>query len=195
MITTPLSCPSRMTRRAAPHRGIDAHYGDADLDDEFDRPSKTRLKQQSHELQELGEALAALPEDRLKVIEMPDALREAIHEYRRTRSHEGKRRQRQYLGKLMRSADETALREAVAAATIGSARDTLALHETERWRAELIADDDALTRWMSEHPETDAQQLRSLVRACRREAALPPEQRQPRSYRELYQFIKPMIQP
>jgi ribosome-associated protein len=195
MITTPLSCLSRMTRRAAPHRGIDAHYGDADLEDELDRPSKTRLKQQSHELQELGEALAALPEDRLKVIEMPDALREAIHEYRRTRSHEGKRRQRQYLGKLMRSADEAALREAVAAATIGSARDTLALHETERWRAELIADDDALTRWMSEHPETDAQQLRSLVRACRREAALPPEQRQPRSYRELYQFIKPMIQP
>ncbi len=143
-----------MTRRAAPHRGIDAHYGEGDVDDELDRPSKTRLKQQSHELQELGEALAALPEDRLKAIEMPDALREAIHEYRRTRSHEGKRRQRQYLGKLMRSADEAALREAVAAATVGSARDTLALHETERWRAELIADDDALTRWMSANTRT-----------------------------------------
>ena len=182
-----------MNKRAAPHRGIDVHYGDDEVDDDLDRPSKTRLKQQSHELQELGEALAALPEERLKAIEMPDALREAIHEYRRTKSHEGKRRQRQYLGKLMRSADEAALREAVAAATLGSARDTLALHETERWRADLIADDDALTRWMTDHPETDAQQLRSLVRACRREAALPPEQRQPRSYRELYQFIKPMV--
>jgi ribosome-associated protein len=64
----------------------------------------------------------------------------------------------------------------------------------ERWRAELIADDAALTRWMSAHPDTDAQQLRSLVRAARRDtAALAPEDRQPRAVRELFQFIKPHL--
>ena len=178
-----------MPRRAAPHRGTDTHYGG----DDDARPSKTQLKQQSHDLQHLGVALTELSDERLARTEMPDALREAITTFRKTRSHEGKRRQMQYVGKLMRKADETALREAVAEATIGSARETLLLHEAERWRNELVADDDALTRWLAEHPDTDTQQLRSLVRAARREAARPVEQRQPKSFRELFQFIKPSL--
>jgi ribosome-associated protein len=198
-----------MARRAAPHRGIDVHYGSADDERASDgegedghpgRPSKTRAKQHAHEMQALGEALAALGSERLAAIEMPEPLRDAILELRRTRSFEGQRRQLQYVGKLMRSADEAALREAVAAATVGSAKETLALHETERWRAELIASDDALTRWQQAYPQTDTQQLRSLVRAARRDAApggvpLPPQARQPRSHRELFQFIKPLLQP
>ncbi len=185
-----------MARRAAPHRGIDVHYGDSPEADQADtRPSKSHLKRQAHELQALGEAVAALSDDRLAAIEMPDALREAIREYRRTRSHEGRRRQMQYVGKLMRAADEAALREAVAEATLGSARQTLMLHETERWRAELIRDDQALQRWLLAHPDTDTQQLRSLVRAARRDAAtLPPEARQPRSFRDLFHFLKPLLQ-
>ena len=180
-----------MQRRAAPHRGIDSHYGDDEA-----RPSKTQLKQKSHDLQQLGAALAELPPERLERTEMPEALREALLEYRRTRSHEGRRRQLQLVGKLMRGADEEPLREAVAAATLGSARETLALHETERWREELIRDDTALERWIAAYPDTDAQRLRSLVRAARRDAAaLTPEQRQPRSARELFQFIKRYLQP
>lgn len=176
-----------MPRKAAPHRGLDVHYGDAE--DADARPSKSALKRQSHDLQALGLEVAELSEQRLAATPMPDGLREAILAYRRTKSHEGRRRQLQYVGKLMRSADEAVLREAVAAAKLGSARDTLALHEAERWRAELIADDAALTRWMQQHPDTDAQQLRSLVRAARRDA-VAPEARQPRSHRELFQFVK-----
>ncbi len=183
-----------MARRAAPHRGIDAHYGDSDEEEADDRPSKTRLKQKSHELQTLGMALADLSKDALAAIEMPEPLRDAIELYRRTKTHEGRRRQMQYVGKLMHNADEEALREAVAAATIGTAQSALALHEAERWRAELIADDSAMTRWLTEHPDTDTQQLRSLVRAARRDAAgVTPEDRQPKSYRELFHFIKPML--
>ena len=183
-----------MIRRAAPHRGIDAHYGDAD-DEEDDRPSKTQLKQQSHDLQKLGLQLAELSQDRLNRTEMPESLRTALEMFRRTRSHEGRRRQLQFVGKLMRQVDDGPLREAVAEAALGSARETLLLHEVERWRAELITDDDALTRWQSAHPTTDTQQLRSLVRAARRDtAAMKPEDRQPRSVRELFQFIKPFLQ-
>ena len=185
-----------MARRAAPHRGIDVHYGDSAEAEGEGRPSKSAAKRQAQELQTLGEALAALPQDRLDAIEMPDGLRAAVHEFRRTKSFEGRRRQMQYVGKLMRSADEDALREAVAAATLGSAQETLALHETERWRAELIADDEAVQRWMLAHPDTDSQQLRSLVRAARRDAAgLAAEARQPRSFRELFLFIKPLLHP
>jgi ribosome-associated protein len=186
-----------MARRAAPHRGIDVHYGDAaeDTDEgEPSRPSKTALKQQAQDAQALGLALAALSDERLAKIDMPESLHQAITEYRRTKSHEGKRRQLQYVGKLMRQADESALREAVAAATVGSAKDTLALHVAEHWRAQLISSDDALTQWMLAHPDTDSQQLRSLVRQARRDAVgLAAEARQPKSHRELFQLIKPML--
>lgn len=183
-----------MARRPAPHRGIETHYGDAD----DDTPSKTALKAQSHALQTLGRELSELPADRLAALDLPEALRDAIETYQRTRSHEGRRRQLQYVGKLMRTADEAPLREAVAAYALGSAQDTLRLHEAERWREALIADDEALTRWMAEHPDTDAQHLRSLVRAARRDsvalAAAPvAHPRQPRSYRELFQFIRPLM--
>jgi ribosome-associated protein len=185
-----------MARRAAPHRGIDIHYGEGD--DEETRPSKTQLKQDAHALQALGEAVAALSDERLARLEMPDALRDAIHEYRRTKSHEGRRRQMQYVGKLMRSADEDALREAVAAAHIGSARETLALHEAERWRDALLDDDEALTRWVAEHPETDLQNLRSLVRQARKEvpADAAPGQalRRGRAYRELFKAVRDTLQ-
>ncbi len=185
-----------MNKQAAPHRGVDVHDGSVDASGA--RPSKSELKRNAEALQVLGRELAALGDDRLAAVAMPEALREAIHDYRRTKSHEGRRRQLQYLGKVMRGAgvDAGALREALAAAMLGSARDTLALHEAERWRAELIADDAALARWLAQHPATDTQQLRSLVRAARRDAAgLAPEARQPKSLRELFRFIKPRLTP
>ena len=84
-----------MPRKAAPHRGLDVHYGDADPDDADARPSKSALKRQSHDLQTLGLELAELSVQRLADTPMPDALREAILEYRRTKSHDGRRRQLQ----------------------------------------------------------------------------------------------------
>jgi ribosome-associated protein len=158
-----------------------------------DAPSKTRLKQQSHDLQKLGMALADLSDTRLHGLELPERLFDALVQYRNTRTHEGRRRQLQYVGKLMREVDDAPLREAVAESKLGSARDTLLLHKAEAWRDALLADDDALTRWMTEHADCDAQRLRSLVRAARREAALPPEQRNPRTHRELFQFIRPLL--
>jgi len=163
-----------------------------------DRPSKTQLKKQSHELQELGQALAAMPADRLDALlkegAIDESLRDALREYQRTRSHEGRRRQLQFVGKLMRHADPQPLRDAVAALQVPRARDALALHEAERWREELAADDDALTRWLENHPASDSQQLRALIRSARKEAALPPEQRHGRAWRELFQFIKQQMQ-
>jgi ribosome-associated protein len=179
-----------MAKRAAPHRGIDTPQADPD------EPSKTKLKAESQALQELGKALCELSADRLKATEMPEILRDAINEWRRTKSHEGKRRQMQYVGKLMRSAEEAPLREAVAAATLGSAHDTWRLHEAERWREALIAEDDAMTQWLVEHADCDSQRLRSLVRAARRDSVkMTPEMRQPKSYRELFQFLRPLITP
>jgi ribosome-associated protein len=181
-----------MSRRPAPHRGIDT------APDDGGRPSKSALKRQSQALQELGGQLAALPDEQLVRAPLGEPLREAIETYRRTRSHEGRRRQMQYVGKLMRDADEAALREAVAAWQLGSARDALALHEAEAWRARLLSDDSAFEHWLAAHPRSDAQQLRTLIRAARRDAASAAAgtgARQPRSFRELFRFIRPHLAP
>jgi ribosome-associated protein len=186
-----------MSRRAAPGRTPDR---DAETPwGEDGRPSKSQLKRDALELQQLGRDLALLPETRLKELPMPEALREAVLEFRRTRSHEGRRRQLQFVGKQMRFADAGPLREAVAQMKLGPAIDSLRLHEAERWRLALIDDDEALTRWGVEVPGTDLQQLRTLVRNARAErkleAAPGQGQRQNRAFRELFQFINGHLGP
>ena len=155
-----------------------------------ERPSKTRRKQDSHELQSLGEALLALPDDQLAALGLGDSLVEAIRAGRRIKSHEARRRQMQLIGKLMRSADVELARAAVLERQLGRARDSLGLHRAERWRAELIADDAATTRFATDHAGADLQRLRALVRSARKDAASAPEQRSGRAYRELFQFIR-----
>ena len=152
-------------------------------------PSRNELKKQMQDLQELGEAISALPPDRLDKLKIDERLRDAIDELRRTRSFEGKRRQVQYIGKLMKHENPEPLREAVASYRVGSATDTLALHQAEYWRDQLLAEDDALANWVKEYPATDVQQLRSLVRAARKEK-LEPGERHGRAYRDLFKMVK-----
>jgi ribosome-associated protein len=168
---------------------------DHDLDTDAQRPSKTALKKAMHELQQLGEALTELNEERLRELPLSDTLLQAVLEFQHTRSHEGRRRQLQYIGKLMRNADVEPIREAVASAKLGRAREALALHEAEHWRDRLLASDDELTPWMEQHPVSDLQQLRSLIRAARKDMAAAADDpkaagRRGRAYRELFQFIK-----
>ena len=163
--------------------GQDAAHGD-------ERPSKTQRKKAMHALQDLGELLVTLPDDRLGRIDMPERVLEALLEYKRTKSFEGKRRQMQFIGKLLRGADEAPIRESVAAYQLGAAKDSLDLHRAEAWRARLIHEDTALTDWMAQHPDTDLTRLRTLIRNARKDAAAQPEQRSGRAFREIFQFIK-----
>jgi len=160
----------------------------------YSRPSKSALKRESHELQSLGKQLLDMPDNRLDDIGMSERLRDALDAYKKTRSFEGKRRQLQFIGKVMREVDAEPLREAVAQFQMGHARNALALHQAERWRAELLSDDkDVVTRWAAEFPGTDLQQLRALIRNARKDAAEVPEKRSGRAFRELFQYVKDAI--
>ena len=154
------------------------------------KPSKTRRKSDAHEAQSLGQALLDFPEQRLTTLGLDETLVQAIREQGRIKSHEGKRRHLQLIGKLMRSADLDRVRGAIAEMQIGHARDSLALHRAEHRRVELIADDAALTRFATAHPEADVQRLRALVRNARKDQSAAPEQRSGRAYRELFRFIR-----
>ncbi|MDR5814078.1 MULTISPECIES: ribosome biogenesis factor YjgA [unclassified Caballeronia] len=171
---------------------IDAGRDDAPDADEngYDRPSKSQLKRDMHALQELGAALIALPKDALKRMPMPEALGDAVREARRITDHEGKRRQLQYVGKLMRSLhdDETAaLRTALDTFRGVNKSETARLHWIERTREQLLADDAALTEFIRNHPGVDPQEGRTLIRNARKERE---QQKPPRYYRELFQWIK-----
>ena len=83
----------------------------------LERPSKTRLKREMHELQRLGQRLAGLPPAQLQRIELPELLREQIEMARRITAREALRRQLQYIGRLMRNADAEAIRARLAVVT------------------------------------------------------------------------------
>lgn len=171
---------------------IDAGRDDSpEADDHgYDRPSKSQLKRDMHALQELGAALIALPKDALKRMPMPEALGDAVREARRITDHEGKRRQLQYVGKLMRSLhdDETAaLRTALDTFRGVNKSETARLHWIERTREQLLANDAALTEFIRNHPGVDPQEGRTLIRNARKERE---QQKPPRYYRELFQWIK-----
>jgi ribosome-associated protein len=156
----------------------------------YDRPSKSQLKRDMQALQDLGAALVELPKDALKRMPMPDDLADAVHEARRITDHEGKRRQVQYVGRMMRglTADQTAaLRTALEAYRGVNRAATARLHWIERTREQLLADDAALTAFIREHPGADPQEGRTLIRNARRETE---QGKPPRYFRELFQWVK-----
>ena len=161
-----------------------------------DEASKTDLKRESTELQKLGEDLLTLGGARLQGLDLDEKLVDAVAEARRITDFEGRRRQLQFIGKLMRKCDPAtldAIRTALDAQHSGPAAETLALHEAERWRDRLVADDGALGEWIAAQPDTDAQQLRALVRQARKDlkAGRPGEApRQGKAYREIFRLVR-----
>ena len=169
-----------------------------------DLSSKTDMKRESTELQKLGEDLLELRQDAMLQLvaqeHVPEALHEAIREAKKITNFEGKRRQMQFVGKLMRKLDDEqvqAIRAALDVQHNGSAEETLALHMAEHWRDRLLQDDAALADWLSAHPDTDSQQLRALVRQARKDG-LPDKTavsqgqfpRQGRAFRDIFKIVR-----
>ena len=157
-------------------------------DDEILAPSKTQRKQQMDALQTLGEELVGLSSDQVKKIDIPDSLRDAVRAAQRmTRPDEAKRRQMQYIGKLMRSVDVEPIRAALDQVRGESAGETAKLHRLEQLRSALLADEKALHEIATRYPSIDLQHLRSLRRSALKEQH---ENKPPRSYRAIFQLLK-----
>lgn len=178
----------------------------SELDLEFKRELKgtsdatrTDLKRASTELQKLGEDLLTLRTDLMARLDLSEKLVDAVAEAKRITNFEGKRRQMQYIGKLMRGLDDEQLGAVHAALNEqlnGSAEDNLRLHQAESWRDRMVADDDAVGEWIAQFPGTDIQQLRSLVRQARKDAVpeKPGEaQRHGKAYREIFQLLREQL--
>lgn len=81
-----------------------------DTDPDFEQPSKTRLKREATELQELGRRLTSCSPQLLGKLPLTEVLIAAIAEFNRLpNSHGARRRQLQFIGKLMREIDYDAV--------------------------------------------------------------------------------------
>ncbi|QDL54961.1 ribosome biogenesis factor YjgA [Rhodoferax aquaticus] len=164
-----------------------------------DEATRTDLKRESDELQKLGEELLTLRTELMTRIALPDKLIEAVAEAKRITNFEGKRRQMQFIGKLMRKLTPEVLedvRKALVEQHTPSIQDTMVLHQSEVWRDRLIAEDDAVGQWLTLSPATDSQQLRSLIRQARKDAK--PEKpgeavRHGRAYRDIFQLVREQL--
>lgn len=162
-------------------------------------PSKSQIKRDMHALQELGTQLIALSNAKLNKLNLNDNLLEAIKEAQLINAREGKRRLLQYIGKLMRFENADAIRHQLDIWENGSKEQAKAMHRIEALRDVLLRDDNALTQFFDEFPQTDPQHIRTLVRGARKEQqknAELAEGKEPvrKHYKQLYQAIKTIVE-
>jgi len=147
------------------------------MDDVFDSTdvdaseikSKSQMKREMEALQSLGERLTELNDKQLEQVPLEDRLLNAITEYRRLRKNEARRRQRQFIGKLMRDTDAEAIAKVLDRFDASRTAHTQHFHKLEQWRKRLLDESPALTQFFDEYPQVDVQHLRQLVRNTQKE--------------------------
>lgn len=161
-------------------------------------PSKSQVKRDMLALVDLGKQLIDLSNDKLRQLKLDEKLYIAIKDAQNIKAREAKRRQIQYVGKLLRNADAEAIRQQLDIWINGSKEQSRAMHRIEALRDLLMRDDEALTEFFNTYEHTNVQEFRTLVRSARREAqqneALP-EGKEParKHYRNLFQAIKAIV--
>ena len=159
-------------------------------DDDFDPdapPSKSQRKRDMHALQDLGAQLVDLSVERLRKVPMPEDLFEAVRAAQRITAHGARRRQMQYIGKLMRKIDPEPIQAQLEVFAGNSAAEVAKMHRLERLRADLLEDDKVIGVIAETWPGADLQYLRTLRRNAlkEREAGKPPK-----AFREIFQVLR-----
>lgn len=151
-------------------------------------PSKSQLKRESEALQKLGEELLSLRSSDLDSMDLPDSLAEAVHTARKIRSRGGLKRQRQFIGKVMRQIDSESIEKQLAIIKHKHDTNTVAFRRIEQWRDRLLENDkSALTEIINAHPDIDRQHINQLVHKALREQA---KNKPPAAARKLFKYLR-----
>jgi len=160
---------------------------DEELDDDL-LPSKSQVKRECDALQKLGEELLELKQSELDSMNLPDELDEALRTARKIQSRGGLKRQRQYIGKIMRQIDNEAIKKQVEQIRHKHDTNTVQFRKTEQWRDRLLADDKiALSEIIEAHPDIDRQHINQLIRQAKREQQ---QEKPPTSSRKLFKYLR-----
>ncbi len=150
------------------------------------RPSKTRRKEEMTGLQDLGEALLRVGAARRAELDLPEQLSEALDAAQRITQREARRRQLQFIGRLMRNVDAAPIRARLAQWADAPNAEKARLHALERWRTRLLSEAGALEALCAERPGADRGELSELVERVRAERV---HAQPPRAYRELFRAL------
>jgi ribosome-associated protein len=156
----------------------------------FDGPSKSQRKRDMHALQDLGERLVEIGPDKLRTLQLPDSLVDAVLLARRITAHEGRRRQMQYIGKLMRHVDAAAIRSQLDVDAQQHRAETAIMHAAERWRDALLDAPERLGEFVDRYPDAAARNLHALLRSATAEVA---RAERGRHFRELYRELRDIM--
>lgn len=184
--------PSPGSRHAAPAIGAADRSAPGASSDEVPVLSKTRRKSEMHDLQSLGETLVRLSAPRLSELGLPERLADAIEQARGISKHEARRRQMQYIGRLMRDVDPEPIRARLAQWGTAPAAEKARLASVERWRERLLADSAALDQLCAAAPHADRARLSALVARVQGERARAAP---PHAYRELFRVLNTLLSP
>jgi ribosome-associated protein len=186
----PRSSGSRRTAPAA--APADPSAGDLSGGDDTPALSKTRRKTEMHDLQSLGETLVRLSAPRLSELGLPERLFDAIEQARAITKHEARRRQMQYIGRLMRDVDPDPIRSRLAQWGTAPAAEKARLAAVERWRERLLTDAAALDQLCVAVPHAERAHLSALVARVHGERARAAP---PHAYRELFRALNKLLSP
>lgn len=164
---------------------------DEDFTEDTGRPSKTKQKEVMHELRDLGAELVELSVGQLKRINVPENIFDAVRDCQKITAHGARRRQIQYLGKLMRSVDDEPIRAGLALLRGESSAETARLHRLERLRVRLLEDEAVLSEIAAQWPGVDLQHLRTLRRNALKEKE---NNKPPKNFRAIFQILQELDQ-
>ena len=157
------------------------------FEDEERAPSKSQVKRECDALQKLGEKLLQLNSTELEKIILPERLAHAIHEGRKLQARGALKRQRQYIGKLMRDVDSESIIKQLEVIRHQHDFHNAQFKQAEQWRDRLVDEDpNAMSELIELYPDLDRQHVNQLVRLAKRELdnAKPPV-----SKRKLFKYL------
>lgn len=153
-----------------------------------ERPSKSQRKRDMTALQDLGKILVELSAPELAQIPLPELLADAVQAARSIKDHEGKRRQMQYIGRIMRDVDPLPIQAAIDKIQHKNSQLKAHFHLVERWRDRLIAEGDPqLEEFHKQFSNADRQHLRQLTRNA--------QQKKSGADTELFRYLRQIIEP
>ena len=149
--------------------------------------SKTELKKDSKNIQQFGRKISGLSINNIEAFKFPSNIYEATIDLKNIKSNSAKKRQVQYLGKLLREIDLTDAFLIMKQLKVSSQKEIQRNHIIEDWRDKLLSNNDSITQFVDEYPKIDRQSLRQTISNAQK------DNKSPKYSRQLFKLIKDII--
>lgn len=163
-------------------------YDEYDDEEEYSGPSRSQKKREMTALQKAAEKIVALGPELVRKSGLNDKFIDAVLEAQNIKKHEAKRRQIQYLGKIMRELDAEPILRFIENVELGNKDDAKKFHQLEKWRDSLVAGNFELIDDLAEkYPLIDRQRILQLARNAKKEIS---SGKPPKSSRALFKALR-----